>query len=99
MDPETVAVLRDYVHELMGCVPPVVTIYVTLSHVSALYAVHQLHGPRPGSYISTGVRDGKLTISTYLSNVNLFVWTIDSYMMYSLSRPSVKFSPRALKKW
>ena len=96
MDPETVAVLRDYVHELMGCVPPVVTICATLSHLNAFYATHQLHGPGPRSCISTGVRDGKFTISTYISDVNLPVWTVDSCMMCPVSQPSVTFSPRAL---
>ena len=37
MDPETVAVLRDYVHELMGCVPPVMTMCYFVSSQCVLY--------------------------------------------------------------
>ena len=99
MDPETVNVIRDYVHELMGCVTYCDCTCQT--HARVFVAIYQLHGPRSRSYISTGVRDGKFTVPTYSSNVNQLAYVVKPLcMLYSLSQLSPFFLwPRNSSTW
>ena len=71
MDPETVNVLRDYVHELMKYVSPAAFVCAAVAHPSRFPALHQLHGPRSRSNISTRVRDSKFIIPTFIANVTV----------------------------